>query len=85
MALMELFGLYEPINTIEALFGDFGDFWNCVTYDWVIQMKRVIPIFHTEFDALQLSTRRFGEIPPFGDFGGFLWLLFVATSKGMGK
>ena len=26
MALMEFFGPYEPINTLEALFGDFGDF-----------------------------------------------------------
>ena len=26
MALMELFGLYEPINSLEALMGDFGDF-----------------------------------------------------------
>ena len=24
MALTEFFGLYEPINTLEALFGDFG-------------------------------------------------------------
>ena len=26
MALMEFFGPYEPINTLEALFCDFGDF-----------------------------------------------------------
>ena len=26
MALMELFGPYEPINSLEALSGDFGDF-----------------------------------------------------------
>ena len=26
MALMELFGFYEPINSLEALLGDFGDF-----------------------------------------------------------
>ena len=26
MALMELFGPYEPINSLEALLGDFGDF-----------------------------------------------------------
>ena len=26
MALMEFFGPYEPINTIEALLSDFGDF-----------------------------------------------------------
>ena len=49
--------------------------------DCVIRMKLVIPIFHTEFDALQLSTRRFGEIPPSGDFGGFLWLLWLLKSE----
>ena len=26
MALMDLFGPYEPINSLEALLGDFGDF-----------------------------------------------------------
>ena len=26
MALMEFVDPYEPINTLEALFGDFGDF-----------------------------------------------------------
>ena len=26
MALMELFGLYEPINSLKALLGDFEDF-----------------------------------------------------------
>ena len=26
MALNELFGPYEPINSLEALLGDFGDF-----------------------------------------------------------
>ena len=51
----------------------------------MIRIKLVIPIFHTEFDAQQVSSNRLGEIPPSGDFGGFLWLLFVATSKGMGK
>ena len=35
-------------------------------------MKRMIPIFHTEFDAKQLLVNGFGEIPPSGDFGGFL-------------
>ena len=44
-------------------------------------MELMIPILHTEFDALQLSTNRFGEIPPSGDFGGFLRLLFVAISR----
>ena len=42
-------------------------------------MKRVIPIFHTEFDALQLSTNRFGEIPPSGDFGDFKWLFWLLS------
>ena len=26
MALIELFGPYEPINSLEALLGDFGDY-----------------------------------------------------------
>ena len=54
-----------------------------LSFDWVIGMKLVIPFFHLEFDARQLLVKRFGEIPPTGYFGGFLWLLFVATSKGM--
>ena len=48
------------------------------TLDCVIQIKRVIPIFHTEFDALKVLPEGFGEIPPSGDFGDLLWLL---TSK----
>ena len=40
-------------------------------------MKLVIPIFHTEFDALQILCNRFGEIPPTGDFGDFWWLLWL--------
>ena len=44
-------------------------------------MKRVIPIFHTEFDALKVSYIRFGEIPPTGDFGDFLWLLWLFSPK----
>ena len=40
-------------------------------------MKRVIPIFHTEFDALKVSYIRFGEIPPTGDFGDFWWLFWL--------
>ena len=48
-------------------------------------MNLVIPIFHTEFDALQVSPKVIGEIPPSGDFGGFLWLLFVATSYKIGE
>ena len=45
--------------------------------DWVIGIRLVIPIFHTEFDALQLSLKECGEISPNGDFGGFLWLLWL--------
>ena len=44
------------------------------TLDCVIQMKLVIPIFHTEFDALRVSIKRFGQIPPYGDFWWLLWL-----------
>ena len=51
------------------------------TLDCVIRMKRMIPIFHTEFDAKQVSSNRLGEIPPSGDFGGFLWLLLLAISR----
>ena len=32
----------------------------------------VIPIFHSDFDALQVLPKRFGKIPPHGDFGDFL-------------
>ena len=42
-------------------------------------MKRVIPIFHTEFDALKVSYNRLGEIPPYGDFGDFWWLLWLLS------
>ena len=48
-------------------------------------MKLMIPIFHTEFDALKLLVMSLGEIPPSGDFGYFLWLLFVAISYKMGE
>ena len=34
--------------------------------------KLVIPIFHSDFDALQVLSKRFGKIPPHGDFGDFL-------------
>ena len=44
-------------------------------------MKRMIPIFHTEFDAKQLLVKSLGEIPPLGDFGGFLWLLWLLTAE----
>ena len=47
--------------------------------DCVIQLKLVIPIFHTEFDALQVSYTMFGEIPPYGEFGDFLWLLWLLS------
>ena len=45
----------------------------------MIRIKLMIPIFHTEFDAQQVSSNGLGEIPPTGDFGGFWWLFFVAT------
>ena len=47
-----------------------------LTMDCVIRMKLVIPIFHTEFDALQVLYNRFGEIPQYGDFGDFWWLFW---------
>ena len=40
-------------------------------------MKRVIPFFHSEFNALQVSSKMVGEIPPFGYFGDFWWLLWL--------
>ena len=40
-------------------------------------MKLVIPIFHAEFDVLQVLSKRLDEIPPFGDLGDFLWLLWL--------
>ena len=46
-------------------------------------MKLAIPVFHTEFDALQLSFPWFGEIPPYGDFGDFSWLLFSRSSHSL--
>ena len=42
-----------------------------------IRMKLMILIFHTEFDVLQGSSKRLGEIPPFGDLGYFRWLLWL--------
>ena len=48
-------------------------------------MKLMIPISHTEFDALQVLPKGFYKIPPSGDFGGFSWLLFVATSYKIGE
>ena len=47
-------------------------------------MKLMIPISHTEFDALQVLPKGFYKIPPSGDFGGFLWLLLVAISRWLG-
>ena len=48
-------------------------FWRFLvaTFGCVIRMKLVAPIFHTEFDALQVLQMRFFEIPPTGDFGYF--------------
>ena len=33
--------------------------------------KFAIPIFHTDFEVLQVSSERFCENPPSGDFGGY--------------
>ena len=41
----------------------------------------MIPFFQSEFDPLQLLVKRFGEIPPSGDFGDFLWLLWLLFSE----
>ena len=46
-----------------------------------MRMKLVIPFFQSEFDALKLLDNRFGEIPPTGDFGDFLWLLWLFSPK----
>ena len=48
---------------------------------WVIGIELVIPFFQSEFDAQQLLVNRFGEIPPSGDFGDFLWLLWLLFSE----
>ena len=45
------------------------------------RMKLVIPFFQSEFDALQLLVKWFGEIPPSGDFGDFWWLLRLLSPK----
>ena len=44
-------------------------------------MKLIIPFFQSEFDPLQLLVKSLGEIPPCGDFGGFLWLLWLLISE----
>ena len=46
-------------------------------------MKLMIPIFHTEFDAQKLLVKSLSEIPPSGDFGGFLWLLWLLKSDSL--
>ena len=46
-------------------------------------MKLVIPLFHAEFDALQVLSKRFGEIPPFGVFGDFWWLLWLFSRQAL--
>merc|ERR1711894_144616 len=37
----------------------------------------LIPFFQSEFDALQVLCKSFGEIPPTGDFGDFWWLFWL--------
>ena len=46
-------------------------------------MKLMIPIFHTEFDALKLLVKSLGEIPPSGDFGDFLWLFWLFSTPAL--
>ena len=48
-------------------------------------MNDVIPFFQSEFDPLQLLVKRFGEIPPSGDFGDFLWLLWLFYFDGRNR
>ena len=62
------------------------DFSNGPTLDCVIQMKLVIPFFHSEFDALQLLVKRFGknryfEKRPFLIFGVFRRFLAILTPE----
>ena len=62
------------------------DFSNGPTLDCVIQMKLVIPFFHSEFDALQLLVNRFGknryfEKRPFLIFGVFRRFLAILTPE----
>ena len=52
---------------------------------WVIGIELVIPFFQSEFDAQQLLVNRFGEIPPSGDFGDFLWLLWLFYFDGRNR
>ena len=49
------------------------------SFDWVIGFQVVIPFLKSEFDALQLLSKRIGEIPPSGDFGDFWWLLWLLS------
>ena len=48
----------------------------------VNQMKLMIPVFHVEFDPLQLSFTGLLKISPCGDFGGFWWLFWRFSQKG---
>ena len=50
-----------------------------LSFDWVNEIKLVIPFFQSEFDTLQVLVQRFGEIPPTGDFGDF-WFTTVTTT-----
>ena len=45
--------------------------WNRIKLDSVDQIKLMIPIFHTEFDPLQVLLIDFWYIPPIGGFGDF--------------
>ena len=54
-------------------------FWRFLvaTFSNIIQIKLVIPIFHTKFDPLQVLFLSICKIPPTGDFGDIWWLLLM--------
>ena len=51
---------------------------NSPRLDWLSQIKLTIPLFHPEFDALQLLFDGLVKIPPFGNIGDFAIWLFMA-------
>ena len=46
--------------------------------DWLSQIKLIIPLFHPEFDALQLLFDGLVKILPFGNIVNFAIWLFMA-------
>ena len=50
---------------------------NSPRLDWLSQIKLIIPLFHPEFDALQLLFDGLVKIPPFGNIVNFaIWLFY---------